>query len=92
MAALERAYFELADSIKDDEGRIYDANVLALGKDIAAVQKIERGECVPLAWLEEDQQLKDSKCGIQASMKNVVSQSKKEVNQLLRSQGHAPYY
>jgi hypothetical protein len=92
MSALERAYFQLADSIKDEEGRVYDANVLALGKDIASVEKIERGECIPLGWLEEDQQLKDSKCGIRAGMKNVVSESKKEVNELLRSQGHAPYY
>lgn len=57
-----------------------DSRVLGLGYFIDEVQKIEKGECVPLSWVEDDDQLKDSKCGIRAGMQSAMSRAQADSN------------
>lgn len=84
---LERAYNGMSDRIRDPEGHIYDARVLAIGKYVDQFKKLERGECIPLSWLER-QPDKDP-CGMGAGMKDAIRSSEVEVNRLL-SQRLAP--
>lgn len=88
-----KAYLDLLKGIKNqwnlrmeeqraDDGKVRDANVIALGKYLEEIDKVESGSCVPLSWVEDDEQLKPSSCGIKAGMQNAIANARAEVLKL----------
>jgi len=96
---LERAVALRIDGLRDDLGRVLDARLLAMDKYLGAIDKVERGECTPLEWIEEAPVLHDSKCGIHQAMKTAESDAQAEVSSELSmptaaaaSRAHSIYY
>jgi hypothetical protein len=77
---LEKAVALRMDELRDDQGRVLDARLLAMDKYLGAIDKVERGECTPLEWIEEDPVLHDSKCGVHQAMKSAEADAQAEVS------------
>ncbi len=83
LRGIEQEWLRRMNDAKDAEGLVYDAKLLAAGKYIGEVQKVEKAGCVPLSWVEEDEALKDSSCGIKQGMRTAIKSAEADVNRLL---------
>jgi hypothetical protein len=80
--AIKQQWNMRMQALTDENGRVHDAKVIALGMQLDEVQKIEKGSCVPLSWVEDDDQLKDSRCGIKTGMQTAVTRAQDEITRL----------
>lgn len=67
---LQRAFRDLEPGARDENGRWVDSRVLAMGYYINELIKVEKGECIPLSWVEPADNLSESSCKIKANMQN----------------------
>ncbi len=68
LRGLQRAFRERERGARDAYGNWVDDRVLALGYYINELVKLERGECIPLSWVEEGENLTESRCHIKAGL------------------------
>lgn len=66
---LQRAFRQLEPGARDANGKWVDDRVLAMGYYINELIKVEKGECIPLSWVEEGENLTESRCKIKLNMR-----------------------
>lgn len=69
LRGLQRAFRSLERGARDSNGKWVDDRVLALGYYINELIKVEKGECIPLSWVEEGENLTESRCQIKLNMR-----------------------
>jgi len=67
--ALQREFRRLEPGARDSNGKWVDDRVLAMGYYINELIKVEKGECIPLSWVEEGENLTESRCKIKLNMR-----------------------
>jgi hypothetical protein len=75
--ALQGEYIRLTEATKGKGGFSTNPNVLALGYYVEGLQKLERGDCIPLGWVVGGAIKRDSACGIESDMREAVSRGHK---------------
>ena len=76
---LQRAFRQLETTAKDANGRWTDSRVLAMGYSINELVKVEKGECIPLSWVEPVENLSESRCKIRQGLQGAREKAREIV-------------
>jgi hypothetical protein len=83
--AIKNEWNNRARPLTDNEGRIRDAGLLAVGNYLGAIDMLQKRECIPGSWLETRGPYQDSACGADSGgtmrerMANAVSDAEQAV-------------
>ena len=75
--SLQGEYIRLTEATKGKGGFSTNPHVIALGYYVEGLQKLERGDCIPLGWVVGGAIKRDSTCGIESDMREAVSRGHK---------------
>jgi hypothetical protein len=79
MKDLKNSWNQKKQALKDSDGHVHDARVIAMGYYLDEFDKIQSGSCVPGTWVEENGHLDESPCGIRQGMRTALSRAKAKV-------------